>query len=106
MPHSISRNKESSAYANSFPFRKFKKNRKYRRSRCRIERKSQMRDGRFPAKEPWLIFISTNDFTPRKIMELYSRRIHIEQNFRNEKASALGSVCVPATVVQWEKCWF
>lgn len=39
-------------------------------------------------------------------MKLYSRRMQIEQNFRDKKASASGSVCVPVTVIQREECWF
>lgn len=63
---------------------------KNRRSRYRIERKSQIKDGRSSAKEPWLIFSSTNDFKPREIMKLYSRRMQIEQNFRDEKSERFG----------------
>ncbi len=56
----------------------------------RIRRKSQVRDGRSAAKEPWLIFSSTADFKPREIMKLYSRRMQIEQNFRDEKSERFG----------------
>lgn len=55
-----------------------------------IERKSQIKDGRSSAKEPRLIFSSTNDFKPREIMKLYSRRMQIEQNFRDEKSERFG----------------
>ena len=66
------------------------KGRKNHRSRCRIERKSQIKDGRSSAKEPWLIFSTTNDFKPREVMKLYSRRMQIEQNFRDEKSECFG----------------
>ncbi|MBW5823390.1 IS4 family transposase, partial [Yersinia enterocolitica] len=66
------------------------KGRKHRHSRCRIDRKSQAHDGRSAAKEPWLIFSSTDDFRPREIMKLYSRRMQIEQNFRDEKSERFG----------------
>lgn len=66
------------------------KGRKHRHSRCRIKRKSQVKDGRSSAKDPWLIFSSTDDFKPRKIMKLYSRRMQIEQNFRDEKSERFG----------------
>jgi hypothetical protein len=66
------------------------KGRKYRRSRCRVDRKSQVQDGRSSAREPWLIFSSTDDFKPREIMKLYSRRMQIEQNFRDEKSERFG----------------
>ncbi|MCT4713459.1 IS4 family transposase [Enterobacteriaceae bacterium H18W14] len=64
--------------------------RKYRRSRCSITRLSQIKDARSAAKEPWLIFSSTGDFKPREIMKLYSRRMQIEQNFRDEKSERFG----------------
>ncbi|EBR7996959.1 transposase, partial [Salmonella enterica] len=41
-------------------------------------------------KEPWLIFSNINDITPRSIMKLYSRRMQIEQNFRDEKSERYG----------------
>lgn len=64
--------------------------RKHKHSRCRIHRKSQVRDARKAAKEPWLIFSSTDDFKAREIMKLYSRRMQIEQNFRDEKSERFG----------------
>ena len=70
--------------------KKAPKGRKHRRSRCRVDRKSQAQDGRSSAKEPWLIFSSTDDFKPREIMKLYSRRMQIEQNFRDEKSERFG----------------
>lgn len=70
--------------------KKESKGRKHKHSRCRIRRKSQVKDGRSSAKEPWLLFSSTNDFKPREIMKLYSRRMQIEQNFRDEKSERFG----------------
>ncbi|ERK08316.1 Mobile element protein [Serratia fonticola AU-P3(3)] len=70
--------------------KKESKGRKYRRSRCRVDRKSQVQDGRSSAREPWLIFSSTDDFKPREVMKLYSRRMQIEQNFRDEKSERFG----------------
>lgn len=64
--------------------------RKHKRSRCGITRLSQIKDARSAAKEPWLIFSNTNDFKPREIMKLYSRRMQIEQNFRDEKSERFG----------------
>ena len=61
-----------------------------KRSRCRLVRLSQVRDARSAAKEPWLIFSSTAEFKPREIMRLYSRRMQIEQNFRDEKSERFG----------------
>ncbi|KHT36440.1 IS4 family transposase [Pectobacterium carotovorum] len=70
--------------------KKASKGRKNKRSRCRPTRFSQVNDGRSAAKEPWLIFSSTDDFKPREIMKLYSRRMQIEQNFRDEKSERFG----------------
>ncbi|ECO6859264.1 IS4 family transposase [Salmonella enterica] len=66
------------------------KGRKNKCSRCDIARPSQIKDARSAAKEPWLIFSSTNNFKPREIMKLYSRRMQIEQNFRDEKSERFG----------------
>jgi hypothetical protein len=45
------------------------------------------------AREPWLLFTSLMEYKPREIVKLYSRRMQIEQNFRDEKASAMGWDC-------------
>jgi len=66
------------------------KGRKNKRGRCRISRYSQERDGRSSGKEPWLIFTSTDKFSSAKVMKLYSRRMQIEQNFRDEKSERFG----------------
>lgn len=66
------------------------KGRKHKRARCRIRRSKQVRCGRSAAKEPWLFFASTDEYKPREIMKLYSRRIPIEQNFRDEKSERFG----------------
>ncbi|MGJ0579372.1 IS4 family transposase [Xenorhabdus bovienii] len=66
------------------------KGRKFKKSRYRMVRKSQVKDGRSAAMEPWLIFTSMDDFKPRQIMKLYSRRMQIEQNFRDEKSERFG----------------
>lgn len=66
------------------------KGRKYKHSRCGIDRPSQIKVARSAAKEPWLIFSSSNVFKPREVMTLYSRRMRIEQNFRDEKSERFG----------------
>lgn len=66
------------------------KGRKHKRARCRIRRSKQVRCGRSAAKEPWLLFVSTDEFKPREVMTLYSRRMQIEQNFRDEKSERFG----------------
>jgi len=70
-----------------------KKPAKKRKNRCACGRpynpkteKEQQASGR----EPWLIFTNTDQFKPREIMKLYSRRMQIEQNFRDEKSERFG----------------
>ncbi|EBS4412910.1 IS4 family transposase [Salmonella enterica subsp. enterica serovar Infantis] len=89
-PGTLSRAEYARCDGHFYLHRKETKGRKHKHSRCRIRRKSQMRDGRSAAKEPWLIFSSTDDFKPREIMKLYSRRMQIEQNFRDEKSERFG----------------
>jgi hypothetical protein len=45
---------------------------------------------RHAGREPWLIFTSTAEFAPRRIMKLYSWRIQIEQNVCDEKSERYG----------------
>ncbi len=77
-PGTLARSEYARCDGHFYLHKKEPKGRKNRRSRCRIERKSRIRDGRSSAKEPWLIFSNTNDFKPREIMKLYSRRMQIE----------------------------
>lgn len=89
-PGTLARAEYARCEGHFYLHRKEPKGRKHRHSRCRIKRKSQVCDGRSSAKEPWLIFSSTDDFKPREIMKLYSRRMQIEQNFRDEKSERFG----------------
>ncbi|KAF1366222.1 IS4 family transposase [Yokenella regensburgei] len=89
-PGTLSRAEYARCDGHFYLHKKESKGRKHKHSRCRIRRKSQVRDGRSAAKEPWLIFSSTDDFRPREIMKLYSRRMQIEQNFRDEKSERFG----------------
>lgn len=43
--------------------------------------------GKYPAAP---IFSSTDECKPREVMKLYSRRMQIEQNFRDEKSERFG----------------
>lgn len=47
-------------------------------------------DGRSAAKDPWLIFSRTDGFKPHEIIGLYSRRMLIEQSYRDEKSERFG----------------
>ncbi|CAD7361517.1 transposase [Escherichia coli] len=40
---------------------------------------------RTAGKSPWFIFTNSTEFSPKQVMKLYSRRMQIEQNFRDEK---------------------
>lgn len=67
------------------------KNRKHRCSRGRQAPPPKISDDNSrAAKEPWLLFSNMDDFKPREIMKLYSRRMQIEQNFRDEKSERYG----------------
>lgn len=89
-PGTLSRAEYARCDGHFYLHKKESKGRKNKHSRCRIRRKSQAHDGRSAAKEPWLIFSSTDDFKPREVMKLYSRRMQIEQNFRDEKSERFG----------------
>ncbi|WFW23098.1 IS4 family transposase [Citrobacter braakii] len=61
---------------------------KGRHGRGRLPKTEQ--EYRSGAQEPWLLFSNTERLKPREIMKLYSRRMQIEQNFRDEKSSRFG----------------
>ncbi|MBA3143110.1 IS4 family transposase, partial [Salmonella enterica] len=61
------------------------KGRKFKRSKDRAARAMMTKKNRQAGKSPWLIFTNTTQFTAKQIMKLYSRRMQIEQNFRDEK---------------------
>jgi hypothetical protein len=42
------------------------------------------------ARTPWLLFSNREDMEAQQIMKLYSRRMQIEQNFRDEKSPRFG----------------
>ncbi|EDQ3858280.1 transposase, partial [Salmonella enterica subsp. diarizonae] len=64
--------------------------RKNQHSSGRLSSPTTEKEKQASAKEPWLIFTSTEEFKPREIMKLYSRRMQIEQNFRDEKSERIG----------------
>ncbi|EJR2955407.1 IS4 family transposase [Salmonella enterica] len=89
-PGTLARSEYARCDGHFYLHKKEPKGRKNKRSRCGIARPSQLKDASPAAKEPWLIFNSTDDFKPRVIMKLYSRRMQIEQNFRDEKSERFG----------------
>ncbi|EBI5623627.1 IS4 family transposase [Salmonella enterica] len=89
-PGTLARSEYARCDGHFYLHKKEPKGRKNKRSRCGIARPSQLKDASPAAKEPWLIFNSTDDSKPRVIMKLYSRRMQIEQNFRDEKSERFG----------------
>ncbi len=89
-PGTLARSEYARCDDHFYLHKKEPKGRKNKRSRCGIARPSQLKDASPAAKEPWLIFSSTDDFKPRVIMKLYSRRMQIEQHFRDEKSERFG----------------
>lgn len=90
-PGTLSRANYARCAGHFYLHKRAAKGRKNQRARYRIKRCKQERDGRAGARAPWLIFISTDEFKPREIMKIYSRRMQIEQNFRDEKSERFGS---------------
>ncbi len=89
-PGTLARSEYARCDGHFYLHKKEPKGRKNKCSRCGIARPSQLKDASPAAKEPWLIFSSTDDFKPRVIMKLYSRRMQIEQHFRDEKSERFG----------------
>ncbi|EAP9889254.1 IS4 family transposase [Salmonella enterica] len=89
-PGTLARSEYARCDGHFYLHKKEPKGRKNKCSRCGIARPSQLKDAIPAAKEPWLIFSSTDDFKPRVIMKLYSRRMQIEQHFRDEKSERFG----------------
>ncbi|OLW42082.1 hypothetical protein P285_10455 [Salmonella enterica subsp. arizonae serovar 18:z4,z23:- str. CVM N27] len=89
-PGMLARSEYARCDGHFYLHKKEPKGRKNKCSRCGIARPSQLKDASPAAKEPWLIFSSTDDFKPRVIMKLYSRRMQIEQHFRDEKSERFG----------------
>ena len=50
----------------------------------------KQREHRSSAREPWLLFSNAEGLEPHQIMALYSRRMQIEQNFRDDKSPRFG----------------
>ncbi|ECM6138477.1 IS4 family transposase [Salmonella enterica] len=73
-----------------YTYKKSAKGRIKKRSKGRLGFTKTDKEQSKSAKEAWLIFSSTDDFRPREIIKLYSRRMQIEQNFRDEKSERFG----------------
>lgn len=78
--------KKKSIYGHFYTYKKSPKGRKNKRPAYAKADKEHRRS----TLEPWIIFSSTDGYKPREIMKLYSRRMQIEQNFRDEKSERFG----------------
>lgn len=52
--------------------------------------RARNKEHRRSVQESWLIFSNNDEFRPREIIKLYSRRMQIEQNFRDDKSERFG----------------
>lgn len=99
-PGTLARSEYARCDGHFYLHKKESKGRKHKHARCRIRRKSQVKDRHSSAKAPWLLFSSTDNFNHREIMRLYSQRMQIEQNFWDEKSERFGfglSACYSRT---------
>ncbi|NKI74238.1 IS4 family transposase [Dickeya sp. CFBP 2040] len=86
----LARSKKAQCDGHFYLHKKASKGRKSKRARGKPGYPTVEKEQRASAKEPWLIFTNTDEFKPREIMKLYSRRMQIEQNFRDEKSERFG----------------
>lgn len=89
-PGTLSRAEYARCEGHFYLHKKAAKKRKNRRARGRPSSPKTEKEQQVSGREPWLIFTSTEQFKPREIMKLYSRRMQIEQNFRDEKSERFG----------------
>lgn len=86
----LARSKRSQCNGHFYVYKKEAKGRKSQRAKGRPSTPTTEKEQKASAREPWLIFSSTDKFEAREIMKLYSRRMQIEQNFRDEKSERYG----------------
>ncbi|MGT8741397.1 IS4 family transposase [Klebsiella oxytoca] len=89
-PGTLARTEYARCDGHFYLHKKEPKGRKNKRPRGKPSSPTTEKEQRISAKEPWLLFSSTDDFKPREIMKLYSRGMQIEQNFRDEKSERFG----------------
>ncbi|EPL6032230.1 IS4 family transposase [Klebsiella pneumoniae] len=81
----LGRSKESRHEGHFHLYKSKPKGRKFKRSKERAARASVTAKAQTAGKSPWFIFTNSTAFSPKQVMKLYSRRMQIEQNFRDEK---------------------
>lgn len=89
-PGTLARSEYARCDGHFYLQKKEPKGRKNKRTKGKPGSPTTEKEQRISAKEPWLIFSSTDEFRPREIMKLYSRRMQIEQNSRDEKSERFG----------------
>ena len=86
----LARSKHSQCDGHFYLYKKESAGRKSKRARGKPGSPKTEKEQKASAREPWLIFSSTDEFKACKIIRLYSRRMQIEQNFRDEKSERYG----------------
>lgn len=89
-PGTLARSEYARCEGHFYLHKKTAKKRKNKRTRGRPFSPRTEKEQKTAGREPWLLFTSTDSFKPREIMKLYSRRMQIEQNFRDEKSERFG----------------
>lgn len=89
-PGTLARTEYARCDGHFYLHKKEPKGRKNKRTKGKPGFPTTEKEQRISAKEPWLLFSSTGDYKPREIMKLYSHRMQIEQNFRDEKSERFG----------------
>ncbi|HDH7365378.1 TPA: IS4 family transposase [Escherichia coli] len=81
----LGRDKNAQHEGHFYLYKSKPKGRRFKRSKERAIRPSVTAKARTAGKSPWFIFTNSTEFSPKQVMKLYSRRMQIEQNFRDEK---------------------
>ncbi|MFP2240985.1 IS4 family transposase [Pseudescherichia vulneris] len=101
----LARSKYAQCDGHFYLQKKEPKGRKSKRAKRKPGYPTTEKEQQASAKEPWLIFTSMADFKPREIMKLYSRRMQIEQNFRDEKSERFGFGLRASGSKRGERLW-
>lgn len=86
----LGRNKCAQRPGHFYLYKQKDKGRKERSTKERKRRPGQEMKSCASAKSPWLIFTNTTEYSAKQVMKIYSRRMQIEHNFRDEKSARYG----------------
>jgi hypothetical protein len=81
----LGKDKNARHEGNFYLYKNKPKGRKYKRSKDKPARANITEKARVAGRSPWLIFTNSTKFSAKEVVKLYSRRMQIEQNFRDEK---------------------